>query len=340
MSAITASPSTPMTESVSRAITASPSTPTTENFSWALRVHDLNYTYPDGTVALEHVSFEIKKGESVALVGPNGAGKSTLLLHLNGVLHSSGSRGAIEILGETVDPKKVHEMPDKIGIVFQNPDDMLFMPMLADDVAFGPINLGIKRDEVERRVRDSLEMVGLSGYEERVPHHLSGGEKKRAALATVLSMEPLVLALDEPTTNLDPKSRSELIDILKRLKDEGRTLLIVTHDVNAIPELADRVIVLNRTVVADGTTREVFSDTEMLLAAGLEVPVIMQFFQVLQAFGYPCDVLPLSIEGAVRNLTRTIANGDGHVHLHIHKHTHSEVDSALGKYQHHREAGR
>ena len=303
----------------------------------AIRVHDLNYTYPDGTVALNNVSFKIAKGESVALVGPNGAGKSTLLLHLNGILHSSGSREAVAILGETVDPNKVHEMPKKIGIVFQNPDDMLFMPLLGDDVAFGPINLGVEKAEVKRRVKDSLERVGLAGYETRVSHHLSGGEKKRAAIATVLSMDPEIIAMDEPTANLDPKSRAELIEILKTLKSEGKTLIIITHDVNAIPELADRVIVLHKTVIADGTTREVFADSGMLVAAGLEVPTIMQFFEVLQAFGYPCDVLPLSIEDAVRNMTQTIENGAGHVHLHIHKHTHSEVDSARSKYQHHRE---
>ncbi len=301
----------------------------------AIRVHDLNYAYSDGTVALEHVSFEIARGESVALIGPNGAGKSTLLLHLNGILHSKKSRGAVEILGEPIDPRKVHKMPKKIGIVFQDPDDMLFMPLLGDDVAFGPINLGVANDEVKRRVKDSLERVGLAGYEERVSHHLSGGEKKRAAIATVLSMDPEIIAMDEPTANLDPKSRAELIEILKGLKSEGKTLIIITHDVNAIPELADRVIVLHKTIVADGTTREVFADTEMLVAAGLDVPTIMQFFEVLQAFGYPCDVLPLSIEDAVRNLTRTIENGDGHVHLHIHKHTHSGVDSARSKYQHH-----
>ncbi len=301
----------------------------------AIRVHDLNYTYLDGTAALKNVSFVIEKGESVALVGPNGAGKSTLLLHLNGILHSTQSRGAVEILGDSVDPKKVHEMPKKIGIVFQNPDDMLFMPLLGDDVAFGPINLGVAKEEVKRRVKDSLELVGLAGYEERVSHHMSGGEKKRAAIATVLSIEPEIIALDEPTANLDPKSRSELIIILRRLKNAGKTLIIITHDVNAIPELADRVIVLDKTVVADGTTRDVFSDTETLLAAGLEVPTIMQFFEVLQAFGYPCDVLPLSVEGAARNLTQTMENGDGHIHLHLHEHTHSEVDSALGKYRHH-----
>ncbi len=306
----------------------------------AIRVSDLNYTYPDGTVALEHVSFEIEKGESVALVGPNGAGKSTLLLHLNGILHSKKSRGAVEILGETVDPKKVHEMPKKIGIVFQDPDDMLFMPLLCDDVAFGPINLGVEKVDVKQRVKDSLERVGLAGYENRVSHHLSGGEKKRAAIATVLSMEPEIIAMDEPTANLDPKSRAELIEILRTLKSEGKTLIIITHDVNAIPELADRVIVLHKTVVADGTTREVFSDTETLLAAGLEVPTIMQFFEVLQAFGYPCNVLPLSIEGAVSNLTQTIENGDGHIHLHIHEHTHIEVDLARSKYQHHHHAAR
>ena len=301
----------------------------------AIRVHDLNYTYPDGTAALEHVSFEIERGESVALVGPNGAGKSTLLLHLNGILHSKKSRGAVEILGEPIDPRKVHEMPKKIGIVFQDPDDMLFMPLLADDVAFGPINLGVAKDEVKRRVKDSLERVGLAGYEERVSHHLSGGEKKRAAIATVLSMDPEIIAMDEPTANLDPKSRAYLIEILKSLKDEGKTLIIITHDVNAIPDLADRVIVLRKTVIADGTTREVFADAEMLVAAGLDVPTIMQFFEVLQAFGYPCDVLPLSIDGAVRNLTRTIENGEGHIHLHIHKHTHTEVGAVRGKYQHH-----
>ncbi len=301
----------------------------------AIRVHDLNYTYPDGTAALRNVSFVIEEGESVALVGPNGAGKSTLLLHLNGILHSTESREAVEILSETVDPKKVHKMPKKIGIVFQNPDDMLFMPLLGDDVAFGPINLGVAKEEVKRRVKDSLDLVGLAGYEERVSHHLSGGEKKRAAIATVLSMEPEIIALDEPTANLDPKSRAELIDILRRLKGAGKTLIIITHDVNAIPELADRVIVLDKTVVADGTTREVFSDTETLLAAGLEVPTIMQFFEVLQAFGYPCDVLPLSVEGAARNLTQTMEEGAGHIHLHLHEHTHREVNSALGKYRHH-----
>ena len=303
----------------------------------AIRVNNLNYTYPDGTAALNNVSFKIAEGESVALVGPNGAGKSTLLLHLNGILHSSGSREAVEILGEIVDPNKVHEMPKKIGIVFQNPDDMLFMPLLGDDVAFGPINLGVEEEEVKRRVKDSLLRVGLAGYETRVSHHLSGGEKKRAAIATVLSMDPEIIAMDEPTANLDPKSRAELIEILKMLKSEGKTLIIITHDVNAIPELADRVIVLHKTVIADGTTREVFADSGMLVAAGLEVPTIMQFFEVLQAFGYPCDVLPLSIEDAVRNMTQTIENGAGHVHLHIHKHTHSEVDSAISKYQHHRE---
>lgn len=301
----------------------------------AIRVRNLNYTYPDGTFALNNVSFEIKRGESVALVGPNGAGKSTLLLHLNGIMHSSGSSGSVEILGETVDPKKVHEMPQKIGIVFQDPDDMLFMPLLGDDVAFGPINIGIEKEEVKRRVKDSLLRVGLAGYEERVSHHLSGGEKKRAAIATVLSMDPEIIAMDEPTANMDPKSRAELIEILKMLKDEGKTLIIITHDVNAIPELADRVIVLNKTVIADGTTREVFADSKMLVAAGLDVPTIMQFFEVLQAFGYPCDVLPLSIDSAVTNLTQTIENGKGHVHLHIHKHTHTEVDAVRDKYYHH-----
>ncbi|CAD6494806.1 MAG: hypothetical protein EMLJLAPB_00961 [Candidatus Argoarchaeum ethanivorans] len=148
-------------------------------------------------------------------------------------------------------------------------------------------------------------------------------------------MEPGIIALDEPTANMDPKSRNDLIKILKNLKDEGKTLLIVTHDVNAIPELADRVIVLNKTIVADDTTRDVFVDTEMLVAVGLDVPVIMQLFEVLQVFGYPCDVLPLSIGDAVRNLTETIENGEGHIHLHIHEHVHTAIGAVRSKYQHH-----
>lgn len=308
----------------------------------AIHISDLNYTFLDGTVALEHVSFDIEKGESVTLAGPNGAGKSTLLLHLNGILpgkrsHESGKgSGYVEIFDTIIDSKKIHEMPKKIGIVFQNPDDMLFMPMLGDDIAFGPINLGMDKEEVDLRVKESLAMVGLAGYEQRVPHHMSGGEKKRAALATVLSMGPDILALDEPTANLDPKSRRELIDILKGLKDQGKTLIIITHDINAIPELTDRVIVLNRTVIADGTTREIFSDTDMLIKAGLEIPVIMQFFEMLQFVGYPCDKLPLSLEGAVNNLTQTIENGEGHIHLHYHKHTHSKITATLNKFHYHK----
>ena len=301
----------------------------------AINIEDLDYTYSDGSVALEHVSFKVEKGESVAPIGPNGAGKSTLLLHLNGILHSVTSRESVRILDESVDPKKIHEMPKKIGIVFQNADDMLFMPVLSDDVAFGPINLGLDKQEVQRRVRDALEMVGLAGYEQRVPHHLSGGEKRRAALATVLSMEPEILAMDEPTANLDPKSRRELIDILRRLKEKGKTLLIITHDVNAIPELAERVIVMDKTVIADGPTRDIFSDTEMLVKIGLEVPLITQLFEILRCFGYPCDVLPLSIKGAVKNLTETMKDENGHIHLHIHKHTHSGISLAINKYHIH-----
>ncbi len=301
----------------------------------AINIQDLTYIYDDGTAAIENVSFKIEKGESVALIGPNGAGKSTLLLHLNGILQSATSHESIRILGESVDPKKIHEMPKKIGIVFQNADDMLFMPLLGDDVAFGPINLGLHKEEVQRRVKDALEMVGLAGYEHRVPHHLSGGEKRRAALATVLSMEPEILAMDEPTANLDPKSKRELIGILRKFKEKGKTLLIITHDVNAIPELAERVIVLDKTVIADGPTRDIFSDTEMLVKIGLDVPVIMQLFEILRCFGYPCDVLPLSIEGAVTNLTKTMEGRDGHVHLHIHEHTHSGISSAISKYHDH-----
>ena len=301
----------------------------------AISVKNLTYTYPDGTKALEDVSLEVYEGERIAIVGPNGAGKTTLLLHLNGILR--GSDGQVEVFGKNVDKVKREEIIKEVGIVFQDPDDQLFMPTLFDDLAFGPINLGLKEDKVRERVEKTILSLGLMGYENRCPHHLSGGEKKKAALAAVMSMEPRILVLDEPTANLDPKSRAELIKIVKDLNEqEGITVIMATHDVNAVPALADRVFVLNKRVIAEGTAQEIFSDGALMKANNLGVPEVFKLFEVLRCFGYNCEELPLSIDEAIEHLTRTVEANGGHIHLHIHEHTHDEVKKLRSKYEHHK----
>lgn len=301
----------------------------------AITVKNLNYTYPDGTKALEDISMVTYEGERVAIIGPNGAGKTTLLLHLNGILR--GSDGQVEVFGKNVEKVKREEIIKEVGIVFQDPDDQLFMPTLFDDLAFGPINLGLPEEEVRERVKMALLSLGLSNYENRCPHHLSYGEKKKASLAAVMSMEPRILVLDEPTANLDPRSRAELIEIIKELNErEGITIVIATHDVNAVPELADRVYVLNKKVIAEGTAQKIFSDGELLKETNLEVPEVFKLFEVLRCFGYNCEELPLSVDEAIEHLTRTVEINGGHIHLHIHEHTHEEVRKLKSKYEHHK----
>ncbi|MEA1985544.1 MAG: ABC transporter ATP-binding protein, partial [Euryarchaeota archaeon] len=217
----------------------------------AIIVNGLNYSYPDGTTALNDVSIVVYEGEKIGIVGPNGAGKTTLFLHLNGTIRCPDS--SVMVFGQNIKDLDVKERIRKVGIVFQEPDDQLFMPTIFDDVAFGPLNMELDENEVHRRVRDTLRRVGLEGFEDRVPHNLSYGQKKRAALAAVLSMEPDILILDEPTANLDPKSRADLMQIIDRLNREGITTIIATHDVNALPELAERVYVLNQEIVAEGS---------------------------------------------------------------------------------------
>ncbi|MQY54362.1 MAG: ATP-binding cassette domain-containing protein, partial [Methanosarcinales archaeon] len=244
--------------------------------------------------------------------------------------------GQVEVFGKSVDTLKREEIIKEVGIVFQDPDDQLFMPTIFDDLAFGPINLGLKEEEVRERVKKALLTLGLLGYEHRCPHHLSYGEKKKASLAAVMSMEPRVLVLDEPTANLDPRSRAELIGIIKELNErEGITIVIATHDVNAIPALADRVYVLNKKIIAEGTPQKMFSDVELLKGNNLEVPEVFKLFEVLRCFGYNCEELPLSIDEAVEHLTRTVAINGGHIHLHVHEHTHEAIRKLKSKYEHH-----
>jgi cobalt/nickel transport system ATP-binding protein len=232
-------------------------------------IRDLTYAYPGGQRALTGVSFSISAGETVGVVGPNGAGKTTLFLCLTGIL--SVKMGTIRIAG--LDPAQASErraLPSKVGIVFQNSDDQLFNASVFDDVAFGPLNLGLSADEVRLRVAEALDRVGLKGFGERVPFHLSGGEKRRVALAGVLAMRPDVLLLDEPSSHLDPRGRRELIGLIQSI---GGTKLIAAHDLELIRESCSRILLLDQgQLIAEGPVRSVLTDRELMEAHGLEVP--------------------------------------------------------------------
>jgi cobalt/nickel transport system ATP-binding protein len=233
-----------------------------------LDVAGLAHVYPDGTQALYGVNVRVHEGERVALLGPNGAGKTTLVLHLNGIL--APAAGSVAVGGLPVGRATMQEVRRRVGLVFQDPDDQLFMPTVRDDVAFGPRNLGLRGAELDRRVSDALDRVGMGSAADRPPHHLSFGQRRRVAVATVLAMEPSVLVLDEPSSNLDPASRRELADILRSLEV---TVLMVTHDLPYALELCPRAVVLSEgTVVADGPTRDVLSDQALMRAHRLELP--------------------------------------------------------------------
>ena len=234
----------------------------------ALEVEGLSFAYPDGSPALRDVSLRVRRGERVALLGPNGAGKTTLVLHLNGIL--SGGPGTVRVGGLAVGRDTLREVRRRVGIVFQDPDDQLFLPTVAEDVAFGPANLGLTGAELDARVRRALDEVGMADAADRPPHHLSFGQRRRVAVATVLAMEPEVLVLDEPSSNLDPTSRRELAEILTGL---DLTVLMVTHDLPYALQLCPRSVVLSDgRVVADGPTVDLLSDTELMTRHRLELP--------------------------------------------------------------------
>ena len=233
----------------------------------ALTVAKLDFSYPDGHVALRDVSLTVTRGEKVALVGPNGAGKSTLMLHLNGILIGNGN---IQIAGMPLIKPNLPVIRGKVGLVFQNPDDQLFSPTVFEDVAFGPLHMGLSEAEVRARVDRALEQVGMSHYVEHLPHHLSVGEKKRIAIATVLSMEPDLLVLDEPSAGLDPRARRSLINLLRELR---LTMLVSTHDMLMVQELFPRMVIMDEgQIVADGPTKSLMADQALLEAHGLERP--------------------------------------------------------------------
>ncbi len=232
-----------------------------------LKIEHLDFTYPDGHVALWDVSLNLCQGEKVALVGPNGAGKSTLMLHLNGIFRGDG---AVRVGDLTLDKANLPLIRSMVGLVFQNPDDQLFSPTVFEDVAFGPLHMGLPEDEVRTRVDEALAQVHMSNFRERLSHHLSMGEKKRIAIATVLSMRPQILVLDEPSAGLDPRARRALINLLREMPI---TMLVSTHDMAMVRELFPRMVVMDEgRIVADGSTAELLENEALLEAHGLERP--------------------------------------------------------------------
>ena len=238
----------------------------------SLKITELAFAYPDGNQALYGVNLEIAQGERVALLGPNGAGKTTLVMHMNGI-HPT-MQGRVEIAGELVDAKNkesLRSIRSKVGIVFQDPDDQLFMPTVGEDIAFGPFNMGKRGAELEQIVDEALDLVGMREFKDRPPHHLSFGQRRRVAVATVLAMKPEILVMDEPSSNLDPASRRELADIVRSL---NITMVMVTHDLPYALELCERSVILSGgIIVADGKTSDILKDEALLAKNRLELPV-------------------------------------------------------------------
>jgi cobalt/nickel transport system ATP-binding protein len=265
-----------------------------------LEVQNIKYSYNKDYQALKGVSLKVEKGEMVALLGKNGAGKSTLFLHLNGIYEPD--EGKVFIDGEELkyDKKSLLKFRQKVGIVFQNPDDQIFAPTVEEDVAFGPLNLKLPMEEVQKRVTESLARVGMSGFEKKAPHHLSGGQKKRVAIAGILAMQPEIMVLDEPTAGLDPQGVRDLSNLLKELNDEGITIIISTHEVDLVPNYAKRVFVLvDGLLIAEGTPKEIFAQPEILDQANLEVPIVTELFQDLEKEGFNMNNdYPLTIDEA------------------------------------------
>jgi cobalt/nickel transport system ATP-binding protein len=233
-----------------------------------IEVEHLHFAYPDGLEALRGIDLVVARGEKVALVGPNGAGKSTFMLHLNG--SNRPSHGSVRVGGVTVDRASLGRIRAEVGLVFQDPDDQLFSPTVRDDVAFGPLHMGLPEADIHLRVERALASVGMAGFERRLPHRLSLGQRKRVAMATVLSMDPSVMAFDEPSAGLDPRGRRELIGLLGTM---SQTMLVATHDMRLVADVLPRTVVMDGgLIVADGPTDQVLDDAALLEAHGLEAP--------------------------------------------------------------------
>lgn len=256
-----------------------------------IELKDISYFYASSkTKALDSVSLKIYPGEKIAILGANGAGKSTLFRHLNGILRPSS--GQVLINGQEITRKNIKQVRQTVGMVFQNPDDQILAPTVEQDVAFGPMNMGLPEEEVERRVAEALELVHMSGFEERSPHHLSGGQKKLVAIAGILAMRPKVVVLDEPTAGLDPLTASQVINMIEEMNLQlGITVILSTHDVDIVPSFAERVYVIHDgRIGAEGTPEEIFSKCDLLRNAHLRMPRIAEVFRLLQESGVDAGI--------------------------------------------------
>jgi len=285
----------------------------------------VTYKYPDGNVALDGLDLDINKGEAIAIVGPNGAGKSTLLQIIAGLIPISS--GTLTIMGKGVtadNVEKSHELEwlrRKLGIVFQDSDVALFNSTAWNDIIFGPLHLGLPTEEIVSRGERVMEQLGIQHLRDRAPYHMSGGEKRKVSIASVLSLEPEILLFDEPTSDLDPRSRRGIVDLLKRMTSEGKTVIVATHDVNAVPDFATRIVVLKRRVLASGDVRTVLSNESLLETSELDVPEITRLFKVLSSIGYTTSELPFCIDEAVKQIKASSAR------VHVHPSTVSNMES-------------
>lgn len=277
-----------------------------------LSTENLSFTYPDGTQALKNINIEIEKGEKVAIIGPNGAGKSTLFSHFNGLTEPTS--GCVKIEGKAISFEKdeLLKVRQKVGIVFQDPNDQLFAPTVKEDIAFGPMNLGLSYDEVEKRVEDALKMVGMENYENKTPHHLSGGQQKRIAIAGIIAMKPEIMILDEPTAGLDPQGALKIMNLLSELNKEGITIVISTHDVDLISQYVNKIFVMaDGEIIGDGTPNEIFSNEDLIKKANLKLPIISELFKVLNIknkVSIENNDYPLTINEAVDKISELIKN--------------------------------
>jgi len=265
----------------------------------ALDTMSLTYSYDDGTLALKDLSVSVDEGEKIAIVGPNGAGKSTLLHLIAGF--RMPFQGDVFVDGLKLEVSTADDVRKKLGLLFQDPDDQIFMPTVEEDVAFGPRNL--KLDDVEGRTMKAMRSTGTDHLAKRRPHRLSYGMKKRVAIAGILAMDPEILLLDEPTSGLDPRSRAELVSFLKGM---SRTMLIATHDLDAAAEIADRLVVLNISQVAEGTMRELVSERGLLEGAGLEIPQVSKLFESIRSSGFSVESVPVTMDQAAAEFGRTV----------------------------------
>ncbi len=270
-----------------------------------IEARELTHVYRGKIMALDGVNFKAKPGERIAIIGANGAGKSTLFKHFNGILKPSS--GEILVKGKIISKDNIIEVRKTVGVVFQDPDDQIFAPTVKQDVAFGPMNLGLGMEEIEKRVSESLETVRLTGFEDRAPHHLSTGEKKKVAIAGILAMKPEVLVLDEPTAGLDPGGAMRLIKLINGMnRYMGITTIVSTHEVDIVPMLADRVCIMSMgKIIGDGTPLEIFSSPDLIKKTHLRLPMVAQLMEMLQEEGVPVGV-KFTLEEARDELLRIV----------------------------------